>query len=160
MISFIICNGVGTKEKINKKWLTFAVLSMFASSGCAIVQKFLGESLYSAETQAYVSCHYICAALIAIFTYPVMAKKEKRTFKIGFGVVKYAAAVGVCLGAFQAVFNYGIAHIDGTFLFPAQAGGTVILSALAGVLIFKDKLTKRQVLGIVVGLVALVLMNF
>lgn len=158
--SFVICNGLGTKERIDKKWLVLAVLAMLSSAAGAIVSKCLGESPYSRETQAYISSLYIIAAVLAILIYPIMAKKEKRTFKIGFDAIKYAAAVGICLGLFQAVYNYGIANIDGTFLFPAQSCGTIILSTLSGVLIFKDKLTKRQVLGIAVGIVALVIMNF
>lgn len=158
--SFIICNGVGTKEPIDKKWLFFAVLSMLATSGGSIVSKFLSRSQYNTEAPAYISALYIIATVISLAIYPMMAKKETRTFKIGAGVIKYAIAVGISLALFQAVYNYGMARIDGTLLFPAESGGAIILSTLAGVLIFKDKLTKRQMLGMAVGIVALVVMNF
>ena len=158
--SFVICNGVGTKERVDKKWLILAVLSMLTSAAGSLVSKCLSNSQYTGEAQAYISSLYIIAAAIAFAIYPMMAKKEPRTFKIGFNVIKYAAATGISLGIFQMVFNYGLARIDGTFLFPAQSGGTIILSALSGVLIFKDKLTKRQMIGMVTGIVALVIMNF
>lgn len=160
IVSFVVCNGVGTKQAVDKKWLILAVLSMVTSAGGSIVSKCVGESAYSGEAQAYISSLYIVAALLAILIYPIMAKKEKRTFKIGFNAIKYAAAVGISLGVYQAVYNYGLARIDGTFIFPVQAGGTIILSTLSGVLIFKDKLTKKQVFGMLIGLVALVIMNF
>lgn len=160
IVSFIICNGAGTKDGVNKKWLILAVLAMLASSSGSIVQKILGESPYRAETKAFISCLYIFSAALALVIYPIMAKKEKKSFKTGFGIIKYAVATGLSLALFQAVYNYGIVHIDGTFLFPAQAGGTVVLSTLAGMLIFKDKLTKRQLLGVAAGIAALALMNF
>ena len=57
-------------------------------------------------------------------------------------------------------FTYGLVHIDGTFLFPAQTGGTMLLSTLSGVLIFKDKFTRKQIVGIILGFIALILMNY
>ena len=46
------------------------------------------------------------------------------------------------------------------FHYPAHSGGAILLSALAGVLIFHDKLSRRQIAVCVLGLLAIVLMNF
>ncbi len=158
--SFIICNGVGKVGSVNKKWLVTAVVAMLSTSGGGIVQKILGESQYKDENQAFISCLYIVSALIGLLIYPMLKKGEKLSFKINFGMIKYAAAVGVSLALYQLVYTYGLAHIDGTFLFPALGGGTIILSTLSGVLIFKDKFTNRQIIGVIIGIISLVLMNF
>ncbi len=160
VISFIICSDVKKKENSEIKWLIFAVLAMISNSLAAISQKIFGESPYFNENQAYISCLYMVSLVIGVIIYTIVNKKEKKTFKVDFKMLKYAFAVGVSLALYQMVFTYGLAHIDGTFLFPAQTGGIIILSTLAGVLIFKDRFTKRQIFGVIIGLVSLVLMNY
>ena len=160
VISFMICSGVRDGDMGDKKWLMYTIIAMISTSCCSRVQKFLSASVYSGENQAYVSCLYICSAIIGLIVYPIIRKKEKRNFRIDFSLIKYAAAVGICLGVYQLIYTYGLANIDGTFLFPAQTGGTIIFSALSGVLIFKDRFSKRQVVGILLGIISLVMMNF
>ena len=50
--------------------------------------------------------------------------------------------------------------VDGTFFFPARTGTIIVLSTLSGVLVFKDKLSPMQVVSVVLGGIAVVLMNF
>ena len=158
--SFVICNGGGEKSGVDRKWLILAVLAMFSTSAGSIVQKMLGESPYRNENQAFISCLYLVSALIGGLIYPVLRKSEKLNLKIGFGMIKYAVAVGVSLALYQWVYTYGLANIEGTFLFPSLSGGTIILTTLSGVLIFKDKFTHRQIVGVIIGIISLVLMNF
>ncbi|MEE1223717.1 MAG: EamA family transporter [Clostridia bacterium] len=158
--SFVICNSGGEKSGVDKKWLIMAVLAMFATSAGSIVQKMLGESPYKAENQAFISCLYLLSALIGVLIYPLLKKGEKLNLKINFGMIKYAVAVGVSLALYQWVYTYGLANIDGTFLFPSLSGGTIVLSTLSGVIIFKDKFTNRQKIGVIIGIISLILMNF
>lgn len=160
IISFVICNSNNKKEKSEKNWMMFTILAMIFHSLASISQKVFGESIYSAESQANVSCLYIMATLISVIIYQFMRKKEKRTFKVGFDMIKYGAGVGITLGIYQAFYTFGLANIDGTFLFPAQTGGLIIFSTLSGVLLFKDKLTKKQLVGVALGLISLVLMSY
>ena len=158
--SFVICTRFDNSKSGGKKWLIVTVLAMLSSSGGSIVQKMLGESQYSGESQAFISCLYILAMGLSIIVYPFLKKSQPRTCKIGFNMIKFAAGAGISLGVYQAFYTYALANVDGTFLFPAYTGVTIVLSTLSGVLIFKDRLTKKQVLGTLVGIVSIVLMNF
>ncbi len=160
IISFVISNKNYNTKGIQKKWLLFTLLSLLTSSAATMVQKVFGESMYKNENQAFISCFYIIAALFAVVLYNVLKKNTVKTLKIGFGVIKYAIATGICLALFQFFNTYALSRIDGTVLFPAYTGGTIILSTLSGVLIFKDNLSKKQVFAIFIGIAALVLMNF
>jgi multidrug transporter EmrE-like cation transporter len=50
--------------------------------------------------------------------------------------------------------------VDGTYFFPVYSGGAIVLSTLLGVIMFKDKISKNQVVGIILGIASIVLMNF
>ncbi len=157
LVSFIICNGKIQKQSIQKEWLLFAILAMITSSTAMLTQKVFGESPYGGENQAFISCLYIIAAIICIFIYPIFKKKAEKSFELNFKTLKFALATGISLAIFQLFNTYALANIDGTFVFPAQTGGTIIFSTLSGVFIFKDSLNKRQVTGLILGIVALVL---
>lgn len=158
--SFVVCCKTDVCDNLNKKWLLFAILSMFFATGGNLVNKAFGASVYKAENFAYISSMYILSAVFSIIIYPVMTRKEKPTFKINFSMFKFAFLAGICLATYQLTYTYALSTIDGTFLFPAQTGGQIIMSTLSGVLIFKDKFTKRQITGLVLGIIALVIMNF
>lgn len=160
VVAFFVCNDVGKTDVIKKEWLFITIIAMLTNSAGALAQKLFGASAYSGENQAFISCLYIVSALIGIIIYLIIRKKETKNFKIGFNMIKYAFGVGASLAIYQVIYTYCLAHIDGTFLFPAQTGGIIIFSTLSGVLIFKDRFTKKQLFGVVLGLISLVMMNF
>jgi drug/metabolite transporter (DMT)-like permease len=49
--------------------------------------------------------------------------------------------------------------LDATLLLPLYNGGTTLLVTLGTALLFRERLTKRQYLGILLGLIAIVLMS-
>lgn len=158
--SFVICNGVEKMTGVEKKWIVYTLLAMVSNSLGSLVQKALGESAYAEENLAFISCLYIVSAVMGIIVYMILNKKEKRGFKIGIGMIKYAVGTGVLLGLYQMVYTYALAQAEGTFIFPAQTGSIIIFSTLSGVLIFKDKFTKKQLIGVLIGMIALVFMNY
>ena len=50
-------------------------------------------------------------------------------------------------------------HLPAVVVFPSFSAGTIVLATLAGILLFKEKLTTRKGLALVVILAALVLLN-
>ena len=72
----------------------------------------------------------------------------------------YTLAAGVVLAVFIAFNTYAHSIVEGTFFFPTYSGGTIIVSTLTGIIFFKDKFTTKQVLSLIIGVVAIVLMNF
>lgn len=158
--SLVICNATSKIESTERKWLIYSILATLSTSCATIVQKMFGESPFSNENRAYISCMYLLATIIGLVVLVFMNSKEKAEFKIKPRMIKYAAAVGISLALYQLVFTYGLAHIDGTFLFPAQTGVSVVFATISGVLIFKDRFTSRQIAGVILGALSLVLMNY
>ena len=157
--AFIISGSVSTKS-IDKKWLVYALLTMLAYSAIAIVQKLFGASPYSEENLAFVSCFYAIAAVISTVIYFILRNKEEVSYKIDLTMLSFVLGVGICLGAFQIIYTFVMARLDGTFFFPAQTGITTILSVIAGILIFKEKFSKRQLIGAVLSFVSLILVSY
>lgn len=161
VLSFLVCTEFKGGKRSEKKWLFLAIGAMLATSGLSIVQKIFGKSEYREQTQAFVSCMYVVAMLLTIVVYGFLKKTGGgKSFKSGKRPILFALAVGVSLAVYQLLNTYAISVIDGTFFFPVHTGGNIVLSTLSGVLVFKDRLKPKQVFGIFIGIVAVVLMNF
>lgn len=163
VLAFILCTDFkgGENSKQRKKWLLLAFSAMLSNAASCIVQKVFGESAYSAHNGAYTSASYVIAAVMAFLVYLFLRSRgEDKTFKIGKRAIFYSMAMGIILAVFVTLNTYALSVVEGTFLFPTYAGGTIVFSAVAGVVLFKDKLNFRQVMSVAVGIVAVVLMNF
>ena len=73
----------------------------------------------------------------------------------------------VLFGVLLSVPNYlstrflllSLNHLPAVVVFPSFSAGTIVLATLAGILLFKEKLTLRKGLALLVILAALVLLN-
>ena len=152
------------KEPTNRKWLLFSVIAALSNSIANVALKIFNSSVYAPEREAFISASYLLAFVltavvcVVLFFLNKSAKTAKK--KISWTPILFIVLIGVILAAFQWTNNYALSVIDGSIVFPVYSGGTVVLSTLAGVVFFKDKLTKKQLIGMCLGLVAVVFMNF
>ena len=75
---------------------------------------------------------------------------------------KLVIAFGVGMGSFGAQFFSLLAleqKVPGYIVFPLATGGSLVLVAAAGVLLFKEKIGGYGIAGIVTGVLALVLLS-
>ena len=118
-------------------------------------------SVHGGERTAFVGASFSVASVITLLVVLFLfAKGDRKSFKLEGMPIILMLLTGVSLTLFQLVNTYAIGTIDGTFLFPTYAGGSIILSALSGIFIFKDKLRARQKMSLLLGTIAVVLMNF
>lgn len=137
-----------------------SLLASLANGGLGVCQQIFGKTEWKNETQSFVAWSYITAAVISALLYLIVRVRGNMiTFKIKPSVFGFGLAVGVILGIFQFINTKTIASIDGTLLFPAYNGGTLILSSFSSILFLKDRLTNNQKISIFIGIISIVLMN-
>lgn len=160
-ISFIISTDFTKREKSTVKWLIPAIFAVLSNGMNNVVQKLFATRYTDPKfTTSYVAWGYIFATVFSVILYVIFAcTGRKKTFPNKWNMIGYSAATGIILGVFQFFNTQGAARIPGTIFFPTYAGAAIILSALSGVVLFRDKLTKKQICGIACGTAALVLMN-
>jgi drug/metabolite transporter (DMT)-like permease len=138
-----------------------AFFAMIANGALGITQKLFGESQLSAWRAAFVSRAYIVASATSLVVYLVIMRFGKGiSIAKNPSILAYSAATGIILALFQFFNTYAVSTVDGTFLFPAYSGGCIVLSTVTGVLLFKDRLSARQTIGVTFGILALIFMNF
>lgn len=163
ILTFIVLIlNVNKKERsLNfKKWFPLCLLASFTNGCLAICQQVFGKTQWKNETQCFVSWSYITAAAFSILLYSFFkAKGNKITFKIKPSVILYGLCMGAVLGLFQVINTKAISTIDSTLLFPTYNGGTLILSNVSSITFLKEKLKNNQKISILVGIIAIILLN-
>ena len=161
LVSFLLCvEWGGGKRHAGKEWIFFAVVTMLANGACSVVQKIYVKSDAAADGQTFTACCYLTAAVLCLGYYLIAhARGARVSYAVGRSFFGYVLAIGLLLGGFQAINTFAVSRIAGTLFFPAYYGTSIIIAMLAGVLVCKDKLKPRQLVAILVGVVAVVLVN-
>jgi len=167
VVSMILsCNRTEGEQKANKKWLIVTIVCLLVNGVGGCVQKLFYQT-ETAKTVAnsdntFLVFTYLFSAILALVVYLVGAhtgKKEKSTYWFSKNVLFYALAVGAVIAVFQKMFMMGNKLIPGSIMFPTYYGLQSLGMSLIGIVLFKDKLTARQKIGVLFGIASIALMN-
>lgn len=159
-VSFILLYDFTGKRCFDKSWLLLTLCTLLSNSVLSITQKIYAHTAQANEGKAFVAVSYAVAALLTLLFFAFLkAKHFESTCKPGPVMILSALGVGVTLAVFQAVNTYALKVVPTSILLPSTSGGCIILSAVVGVLLFRDKLSPKQLLSIACGALAIVMMN-
>ena len=161
IVALVLCPAQNNKKTSDKKWLILALLASISTSGISVTQKIFNSTYLAPQKEAFLAISYVFAFVFSLILLAIMKTKgTKPTIKLEKRYFISASLIGIILAVHGWLTNYSITVIEGTLLFPFSCGGTILLSTIVGVVLFKDKLTPKQILGVIFGIVAVVLMNF
>lgn len=159
-LAFILSTGAKKEDLCSEKWLLLSLTASFLNGALLVCQKIFGKSAWATENVSFVAYGYLTATVISVlFSVFIHKKGAGITFKIKPTVFIYALSLGLILGLFQVINTKAIANIESALLFPTYNGGSLIFSSISGVLILHDRLNKKQLFSIIVGTVAIIMMN-
>ena len=155
--------GVDMKgdSKFSLKWFIYAIISFLMCGGLGIVQQMHQTSEYAHEINEFLLWGFIISmvfyGIIFIFTSKKDKKESMGLFKgkpLALGFVS-----GVFLGAVNFINLYLSGKLPSIIFFPIVNGGVLVLSSIAAIAVFKEKPDKRQMTGIIAGILAVCLLG-
>ncbi len=165
LASFVLATKSDGK-KANLKWLFLCLIAFVATGGVGIMQKVHQSSEYCDELNAFlivafVSSTVLCAIFAALLKRhenksadeKEEKKKSKKQFWLLHGIMILS---GVCVAINNKLNLYLSGVMESAVFFPIVNGGGLVLATLAAVLLFKERLSKKQWLGVVVGIASVV----
>ena len=160
LLAFIISTDFKSGNTKNAKWFILSVSASLSTGLAQVSQKVLAASYGIKSSQAFVAIGYLFAVIFSSLFYLIFKiKGEKRTVKPTLRIIIGSLLVGVSLGAFQAVYTYATSVIDGPILYPSFSGGSMVCTALVGLMLFRDRLLPKQKISILLSITAIILMN-
>ena len=157
VISLFLMNAQKSEVKLGLKWFIYVGLA-FVGNGMFSVILSLGQRRFGGENdnQIMAIAMLVSAVLILGISLVKERKELKKAFRHGW---HRAAEVGCLNGGANLCTLFLMRIMNISLISPISSGGAVVLSALVGIFIYKEKLSARQYLGIAFGTLAVVLMS-
>ena len=160
-VSLFLIRGQDTndseKKKQRLKWLLFAALAFVGNGGCTIFQ----HEQQLAFGNKYDNSYMVMALTFVFAVFSIIAILLERkdilpTLCKGGG---FALLTGIGNGATNLLVMLILVSLPASVFFPVLSALSLVLSTLASVFLFKERLLLRQLIALLLGCVAVVLIN-
>ncbi|MBR7010596.1 MAG: EamA family transporter [Oscillospiraceae bacterium] len=155
LAALVLINNEGTGSAKKGFWLL--LLTLLCSGGADAMSKVFEELGNPAENTRFFFWLFVTALLLTVC---LALWERKRT---GKRLVLREFAAGAAVGVPNYFSSYlllrSLQKLPAFLVFPVFSTGTILLVLAAGLLFFRERLTKRQCLGVGLILAALVLLN-
>ncbi len=150
----------GTKKKFSVKWLVCMIISVLGSGFLSVVIKFQQDKFHDAYNNEFM---VICLAFSALTLFIVgFVKDGGDCIYILKKGTPYAALAGIANGATNLLgilINSDLFDIPFAITVPTRAAMKTVVSFLVSFFLFHEKFEKRQIVGVIFGAAAVVLLN-
>ena len=145
------------------KWMLLCLGSFMFSGGVGVMQKVHQSSAHRDELGIFLVCAFVVSAIFsaAASLYCRKIKRRRITVLSGARFRKFAA-VGAVSGVGIALCNqinmYLAGVMDAIIFYPVVNGAGMLLTTAAGLILWKEKLSSKQWIGLVTGAAAIFLL--
>lgn len=141
-------------KKPSVAWIVFSFLSALGSGMIAVLQKIHQHSQYADEFTELLSWEFVIAGA-ALTAITVCLHKEGATKALS----KRQAGISLLNGMFLCVLNTLNIQLAGklpaVIVFPTYNIGSIILSGIVCAVLFHENITKKELVGFMIGCVAI-----
>jgi drug/metabolite transporter (DMT)-like permease len=164
LVSFLLATkSDGEEKKANLKWLSLCLIAFAATGGIGVMQKVHQSSEHQNELNAFLIIAFLSSAILCAIFAVLLKRKGSRddaTRSKNQNQALILIAIMIAGGACIAVNNkfnlYLSGVMDSAVFFPIVNGGGLVLATLSAVLLFKERLSKKQWIGVVFGIASVV----
>ena len=156
MISLFMVNMKKEDAKFSLVWIMWLIISFVGNGMCSTVQKMQQlhfDGAYKSEFMIAALAVVIVISLVIGFLQPGNKKEEF------VGCLKYAPISGIANGIVNLLTMVLTAVIPNAVLFPSLSAGGIVLTFIISLAIYKEKLTKMQIIGYFVGTASVIILS-
>lgn len=144
-------------ERANKKWIIFCILGFIASGAIGVMQKIHQESVHRDETAAFLAVAFLFSVIYSVV---MCAKEKQRGFKFRAKHYSFAVICGICVYLMNHINLILSGQLPTQLFFPLVNGSTLLICSLLSVFLFRETLSRRQLIGLIGGFISLILICF
>ena len=156
IVAMVLTTKSSDNMVLTKKWGFYCAGFFIIAGSIGVIMKLFSKAAPS-EVGSIILISAVVMSVIYFILYIVFSFKDKTP--VAFGKTEYIVALGCGLVScgYNRLNGYLAGVIDSIIFYPIFNGATILFSAIMGCLIFGERFTKRQTVGFLVGVVALLL---
>ena len=161
LLSLFLCMDRKNKSLFaTKNWKYYIIIFFFAGGMIGIINKLFQASNAKTELNSMLLvASFVSAFVLAVMGFVLGSIKKTGAPKIYKSGVFYIIACGLVSCIYNRLNVYLAGVMDGALLFPISNGSLLLLNYLTGVFLFKEKLSKIQITGMVIGFISIIMIG-
>lgn len=150
---YFTLNRVGNdRASFSKKWLLHCLIAAIFTGAIGIIQKIHQSSVYKEQSILFLLMAFLCSLVYSFFS----AKKYGCTMKMTPKILLFSVLCGICCFIMHYINLIMSGVLPSQLFFPLVNGGPMILSTVVSVVVFKETITFRQLMGLIGGTISLI----
>lgn len=145
------------KEKSNLKWIVFVTLAFLGNGICSTVQM-TQQKKFDGEYKNEMMIIALFAVFLIFLAIALVTERDKMKVAIKGGGVHMAVKGGLN-GLTNLLVMFCAVATNASIMYPIISAGGIICTALISIMFYREKLTKMQYSGLILGIFAVVLLN-
>lgn len=154
-VSLFLLNIKKGQVKINVKWIIFLTVAFIGNGMCSTIQKIQQLNSGGAYKNEFMIIALAITALV-MFVLSLITEKNESDIPL---LIKYSVPKGLFNGAVNFLVMVLSGMLPNTILFPSISAGSIVLSCIVAVFIYKEKLSLQQIFGYIIGITSVILLN-
>ena len=165
-VSLLLIGMKNEKDKNDKDkpgitliWILFVSLSFIGNGLCSTFQT-AEQRAFAGEYKSELMILSLFMVTVSLFAFSLFLEKDKFK-KTVQKCIPYSFLYGILNGAVNlfVMMLTGSQRLSAAVIFPTISGGGIITTALVGIFVYKERLSKWQNLSLILGTAAVVMMN-
>lgn len=154
VISFFFSCDLRDRTNLNLKWLAAALGSFLSWGLVGICQMLHQNSPYASELSGFLLWTFLFSGILFGILFLFAGKGTQAANSRGLLPLILMVLTGAAIGIINEINLYLSGAMPGIIFFPIVNGGVIILTTLCAIFIFREKLPKTQLVGLVAGIIA------
>lgn len=157
--------AAGSMKNWNKKhWLLLTGLAFFGDGILGILQGMMSRASAETSSNTFTFWTSIFSIIVAggvylFFRMRGQGVKLTRDRKDALAFIGLIAGIGVGTAGGNSFSILALTQLPGLVFFPLRQGGLVLVMWLVGILLYKEKVTRRGLIMLATGMFGLILIN-
>lgn len=148
------------KERLSISSFLILLLCGTSNGVADFSQKLFVKQLPDISVSVFNFYTYVFAAITLAISYLLFRSGGERADKKDFAKISgYILIMALCLFANSFFKTLAAQHLSSVLLYPLLQGSALILSTIMSAVFFKEKLTAKCIVGIVIAFIGLIIIN-
>lgn len=160
LVTIFLSVDLKKDSKMSGKWFAYAMGSFIMWGLVGVFQLIHQESEYAGEINGFLMYSFIF--MTAMFFVALLFMKKPQGHSFGYMNGKITGLIiisGIILGLVNKINLFLSGAMPSIIFFPIVNGGVIILAELAAICVFHERPGKKQIIGIISGIIATILLG-
>jgi len=156
-VSLVLINKPGDKEPVTLKWVIYSALAFVGNGMCSVTQKMQQLAFDGAYKNEFMIYSLIfVSAVTLIFT--LVRERERIPFYLKKGWY-LCTTCGVLNGSTNFLVMVLTGKMATSVMFPSISAGGIVVTYIISKLFYKEKLSKKQLVGFALGTLSVIFLS-